>query len=83
MLAARGPPQCCLVAIPKFQPAACVAVRWQCSAFPAAMTAQHAWTPVRVAGPPPRLRTHPGSVLARAKPPYLLFFQAQQDQSGW
>ena len=35
------------------------------------------------AGPAPRLRMHPSSVLARAKPPYLLFHQAQQDQSGW
>ena len=29
------------------------------------------------AGPAPKLRMHPGSVLARAKPAYLLFFQVQ------
>ncbi len=35
------------------------------------------------AGPPPRLRIHASSVLARTRPLWLLFWQVHQSASGW
>ena len=40
------------------------------------MTAMHP-------GPPPRLRIHASSVLARTRPQWLLFWQVQQGAAGW
>ncbi|BDA45458.1 probable ATP-dependent RNA helicase DHX35 [Coccomyxa sp. Obi] len=34
-------------------------------------------------GPPPRLRIHASSVLARTRPQWLVFWQVQQSSSGW
>lgn len=35
------------------------------------------------AGPPPKLRIHASSVLARTRPQWLVFWQMQQSSSGW
>ena len=35
------------------------------------------------AGPPPRLQIHSSSVLARTRPQWLVFWQVQQNASGW
>ncbi|EIE20207.1 putative DEAH [Coccomyxa subellipsoidea C-169] len=34
-------------------------------------------------GPPPKLRIHASSVLARTRPQWLVFWQMQQSSSGW
>ncbi|KAK9901246.1 hypothetical protein WJX75_002237 [Coccomyxa subellipsoidea] len=34
-------------------------------------------------GPPPRLQIHSSSVLARTRPQWLVFWQVQQNASGW